>query len=193
MLSLTKKYEDEKQVKTVDKSKEKVFDTLIPKPIVKSIAPLGKQTKNVSFLSIKGSLHTISQKEDTVTNLDFTEKDKDDFTEEQVNNFWNGYLEALKKQPVLHSILNTTQCTVEPNHTIFFKFPSNSAYDEFENLREDIFQKLKKAVNNYSINFKYEIKETTRTILLTDKDKYEKMVKENPLLKKLKNDFQLDF
>lgn len=170
-----------------------VVEKLTTKPIVKSTTPLGNQTKNISFLSIKESLHKASQEEETVTNLDISKKDKDDLTEDQVNSFWKAYLETLKNQPVLYSVLNTTQCTVKPNHTIFFEFPSNSAYDEFENLREDIFQKLKKEANNYSINFKYQIKETERTILLTDKDKYEKMVKENPLLKKLRNDFRLDF
>lgn len=168
-------------------------NNLLSKPIVKSGIPLGNQTMKGSFLSIKGSLHTASQKEEKVDNLDFSERDKDDFTEDQVKSFWNTYLETLKNQPVLYSVLNTTQCSVKPNHTIFFEFPSNSAYDEFEHLREDIFQKLKKEVNNYSINFKYQIKETQRTILLTDKDKYEKMVKENPLLEKLRNDFRLDF
>jgi len=138
-------------------------------------------------------LHSALQKEDEVSSLDSSEKDKDDFTIDQVKIFWNKYLETLKNQPVVYSILNTTQCTVKPDHIVFFEFPSNSAYDEFENLREDIFQKLKKEVNNYSINFKYKIKETQRTILLTDKDKYNKMVKINPLLERLKNDFRLDF
>ena len=189
----TIKSEEEKQIEKVGNSQVKVENNLPSKPIVKSGIPLGNQTKKGSFLSIKGSLHTASQKEEKVANLDFSERDKDDFTEDQVKSFWNTYLETLKNQPVLYSVLNTTQCSVKPNHTIFFEFPSNSAYDEFEHLREDIFQKLKKEVNNYSINFKYQIKETQRTILLTDKDKYEKMVKENPLLEKLRNDFRLDF
>ncbi len=97
-----------------------------------------------------------------------------------------------EKQPVLYNVLNTTTCGVRENHILFFEFPSNSAYDEFEHLREDIFRKLKKHLNNYSIGFEYEIKETERPVLLSDREKYERMVKINPLLEKLKNDFRLD-
>ncbi|MDR1877469.1 MAG: hypothetical protein LBQ84_07580 [Flavobacteriaceae bacterium] len=125
--------------------------------------------------------------------MDSSEKDKDEFTEEKVKDFWNQYLEGLKgQQPVLYNVLNTTTCLVKENFTIFFEFPSNSAYDEFENLRENIFRKLKKYLNNYSIAFDYEIKETQKTLLLSPKDKYEKMLKINPLLEKLRNDFKLD-
>jgi DNA polymerase III alpha subunit (gram-positive type) len=138
-------------------------------------------------------LDSASGEKEEITGLDSSEKDKDEFTEEEVKRFWNQYLEELKSlQPVLFNVLNTTTCLVRENYTIFFEFPSNSAYDEFENLREDIFQKLKKHVNNYSISFEYEIKETQRAILLSSKDKFEKMVKVNPLLEKLRNDFRLD-
>ncbi|MDR2122313.1 MAG: hypothetical protein LBP34_04225 [Flavobacteriaceae bacterium] len=154
---------------------------------------MGANAKSFSFLSIKETLHSASGDAEEITGLDSSEKSKDEFTEKEVKKFWDRYLENLKNlQPVLYNVLNTTICLVKENYTIFFEFPSNSAYDEFESLREDIFQKLKKYLNNYSIVFDYKIKETQKNILLSPKDKYEKMVKVNPILEKLKNDFRLD-
>lgn len=125
--------------------------------------------------------------------IDSSQKSKDQFDEKDLKLFWNQYLQNLKnKQPILYNVLNTTSCQLKENFTIFFQFPSHSAYEEFESLRENFFQKLKKQLNNYSIIFNYEIKETQKNIFLSNKDKYEKMLKNNPLLEKLKNDFKLD-
>lgn len=125
--------------------------------------------------------------------IDTSQKSKDQFEEQDLKLFWNQYLQNLKnKQPVLYNVLNTTSCQLKENFTIFFQFPSHSAYEEFESLRENFFQKLKKQLNNYSIIFNYEIKEMQKNIFLSNKDKYEKMLKNNPLLEKLKNDFKLD-
>ncbi|MGM5631948.1 hypothetical protein O2K51_13705 [Apibacter raozihei] len=163
------------------------------KPVKSVQKPLGGVKKSSSFLSIKSSLNSKEESADENAGLDSSEKDKDDFKEQDVKSFWINYLENLKgKQPVLYNVLNTTACKVVNNQVIFFEFPSNSAYDEFETLRENIFQNLKKHLNNYSIEFDYKIKETSKTILLTSKDKFEKMVKINPLLEKLRNDFRLE-
>lgn len=125
--------------------------------------------------------------------MDSLQRSRDEFKEEDVTLFWNQYLQNIKnKQPVLYNVLNTTSCHLKDNFTVFFQFPSHSAYEEFENLRENFFQKLKKQVNNYSVVFNYEIRETQKSILLSSKDKYEKMLKTNLLLEKLKNDFKLD-
>ncbi|PQL91146.1 hypothetical protein C4S77_08680 [Apibacter adventoris] len=125
--------------------------------------------------------------------IDSSQKSRDQFEEKDLKLFWNQYLQNLKnKQPILYNVLNTTSCQLKENFTIFFQFPSHSSYEEFESLRENFFQKLKKQLNNYSIIFNYEIKETQKNIFLSNKDKYEKMLKNNPLLEKLKNDFKLD-
>ncbi|TWP28805.1 hypothetical protein ETU08_05125 [Apibacter muscae] len=147
-----------------------------------------------SLLSIKNILETTEEKIDKNLSLDTTQKPKDEFNEEQVILFWNDYLEKLKlEEPILFNALNSAKCNLKDKYLISFEFPSNSSYEEFETLREDFFQKLKYKLNNFSIEFTYQIKQSTVNISLSEKDKYQKMLKENPWLEKLRNDFRLDF
>ena len=120
---------------------------------------------------------------------------RETYTLEQVENFWNKFLDRLK---IEHSIpaynaLATTNIKLLDDNVIQLEFISASSEAEYEIYKSRIMNGLRGAINNFYFTIDVKLSETeAKSHILTTKQKFELFVKKNPAILKLKEEFGLD-
>lgn len=136
----------------------------------------------------------INPKEEIVVESLEKELPNNSFTEIQLLEQWKLFLEELKNrnQEILYNVLNTVNCLLKDTQTIHLQFPSHSVYQEFEQYRPLLLERIKSQLNNYHINYSYEIKADNTHYTHSAKDIYNKLREINPLIDKFNQYFNLD-
>lgn len=76
---------------------------------------------------------------------------------------------------------------------IYLELPNHSMKADMESALPGLFQFLYKKLNNYSIALDIHVnEEASKKYAFTPQDKYEKLREKNPLIDKLRSDFDLD-
>lgn len=120
---------------------------------------------------------------------------KDAFKQLHVDAIWKTYLSELKKKGdfAIFNALNHVKVEVKENFEIVFFVTSNATQEEFNKQRPVIGARLKKELNNHSIQLTTEIVEIeSGKILYNPVEKYEYLVKKNPNLEILRKNLDLD-
>lgn len=79
------------------------------------------------------------------------------------------------------------------NGKIQLELPNQSMKVDMESALPGLFQFLYKKLNNYSIALDIKVnEEASKKYAFTPQDKYEKLREKNPLIDKLRSDFDLD-
>ena len=155
--------------------------------------PLGS-SRGTAF-SLKNVINNSNEKleaEDEVLRDDLP---RDDYSLEQVQNFWNKFLDRLK---IEHSIpaynaLATTTIQLLENNVIQLEFISASSEAEYEIYKSRIMNGLRGAINNFYFTIDVKLSEAeAKSHILTTKQKFEAFVEKNPTILKLKEEFGLD-
>jgi DNA polymerase-3 subunit gamma/tau len=117
------------------------------------------------------------------------------FTQEQLIAEWKNYAEGYKTQePRMYSTLIAHEPLLKDRTTIEFSVSNQLQEEAIRNIKVNLLNYLKKSLNNYTIDIVTNITEKTESNkLYTSEDKFEHMVKKNPDLYKLKQQFNLDF
>ncbi|QES92539.1 hypothetical protein F0358_07320 [Empedobacter brevis] len=119
---------------------------------------------------------------------------REEFTLEQVKEGWKRFLDRLKIEHNIpsYNALMTTNLDLAGDEVIF-EFTSHSSKQEFEEYKDRIRNSLRVFLKNhyFTIQIKFSEKEAENHIL-SNKEKFEKLLDKNPILLKLKEEFGLD-
>jgi DNA polymerase-3 subunit gamma/tau len=176
--------------KTIITQAQKVEEpkTEIRKPILNSAI------KRTSSLSLK-SIHQKKEEKKTVIEENFDNHPKDLFTEEQLQLFWEEYVNLLRKkgENSMASIVATDIPKLEDNFKVSFTVPNKLMEDQFRKGRPKLLNFLREKANNYGITIHVKLNESfEKKFAYTPLEKFNKMKEKNPLLEKLRQTFELD-
>ncbi|WP_413532307.1 hypothetical protein [Empedobacter brevis] len=151
-----------------------------------------KTNRNSSF-SLKMALPGAKVEEDQEEILR-NDLPREKFTLDQVKDGWKRFLDRLKIEhniPSYNALMTTNLDLVDDE--IIFEFTSHSSKQEFEEYKDRIRNSLRVFLKNhyFSIQIKFSEKEAENHIL-SNKEKFDKLLDKNPILLKLKEEFGLD-
>ena len=162
--------------------------TETPKPILNSAI------KRTSSLSLK-SIHQKKEEKKTVIEENFDNHPKDLFTEEELQLFWQEYVNLLREkgENSMASIVATDIPKLEDNFKVSFTVPNKLMEDQFRKGRPKLLNFLREKANNYGITIHVKLNESfEKKFAYTPLEKFNKMKENNPLLEKLRQAFELD-
>lgn len=154
-----------------------------------------RNAKKVSALSIKSIQKKNQMKQELVAskpdakNLPFN-----DFTLDQMLEAWQAYSAIVENEGKynLHSHLSMGVPKLEGS-IIHLEFPNNTIKLEVERARHELLDFLREKLQNYDVSLSIEVNETTaKRYAYTDREKFEKLKEMNPLMDKLRKEFDLD-
>lgn len=158
-----------------------------------------KSAPDVSSFSIKDALNNAYQKEEKQT---AGSRNKEANLNKRVNEEillekWDAFLVQLTDEyPRLKTFLRNNKPLLKEGHLVELRFDNKSQVDDFKlKLKEKLLNYLWKTLENHSIQIKEIVSETEESNgnrLYTDEDKFNYLIQKNPLLKQLKQDFNLD-
>ncbi|RKR08087.1 DNA polymerase-3 subunit gamma/tau [Maribacter vaceletii] len=179
----------ETKVSTI--TKEVPTKTPTPKKI-----DLKNPTKRVSGLSISSlkakKEHELNKKELVI---DESKLPKDIVSEEKLQKLWAEFVNVIdaKGQKILASNLNADIPKLKNETSIHIELPNDTMRKEVEREQYELMEFLKKQLNNYFLELKIKVNETTETkFAFTPEEKYEKLRQKNPVIDLLRKEFDMD-
>ena len=120
---------------------------------------------------------------------------EDKFTQETLSSLWKAYTEEKNNlgENNIAALLEMSKPKLLSNHKILLK--TNSSLSKVELTKElpPLLSHLSLALNNYKITLEIEVETTkNKEYIYGVKEKYEYLMKINPQIKVLKNEFDLD-
>ena len=120
----------------------------------------------------------------------------DYFTIEELMNAWNEFAEKIKTdRPRMYSTMKGHLPVRNNDQDIELILDNTVQQDEFQrDIKQDLLDYLKEKLNNQVISLTSSVKseKEKKSILYTSREKYEHMLKKNPDLGKLRQEFNLD-
>ncbi|MCV6631554.1 MAG: DNA polymerase III subunit gamma/tau [Flavobacteriaceae bacterium] len=172
------------------------------KEIIKEIASnpkidLGKHRKKVSGLSLSSIR---AKKEHEIRKMDVVIEEQElpvtPFDIEQLMPLWNAFIDKLRRdgRNIFASNLAIDTPKLLPNYSIELELANDTMKKEIEREQHELLGHLRKELQNYEIRLVLIINETSETkYAVTAEDKFELLTEQNPLLHKLRKDFDLQF
>ena len=112
-----------------------------------------------------------------------------EFTQAQIDEWWYRTLRKVED----NLTLKTIQLKKGDNHSINVHYPSDYSKSDFQKIEFDFINLLKEKTNNFSIHFNY-IKDQKLVVKQeTKREKFNRYVELNPLLKELDDLMRFDF
>lgn len=154
-----------------------------------------RNAKKVSALSLK----SIKKKQELQKELVANQPDQknlptQEFTEEALLEAWNEYTQKMSDEGNynLHSHLSMGVPILEGS-LLHLQFPNNTIKTEVERARHKLLGFLRATLNNYNIDLSIEVNEAEiKRYAYTPKEKFEKLKEKNPLIDKLRKEFDLE-
>lgn len=182
---MTVKEDAPKPVSTPKVSEEEVASvvkTIVTKPLAS-----GKRPSRFSISE------TLNHQEEEVSNEIVTSNSDDlpktEFTQYQIDETWYRFLRKIEDSLTLKTI----QLTKGEEHSIEVHYPSDYSKSDFQKIEYDFITLLKEKTNNYSIQVTY-IKDQKLVVKKeTKREKFNRFVEINPLLKELDDLMRFDF
>jgi len=117
-----------------------------------------------------------------------------EFTEEAMITAWKSYSAIIEKEGKYNLLSHLSMGVPKLEGSIIhLEFPNNTIKIEVERSKYDLLEYLKEKLQNYSVNLSIEVNETTaKRYAYTDREKFEKLKEVNPLMDKLRTEFDLD-
>ena len=187
----------ESQLEKEDLSKP-AEESISAQEVKEASKPVSKVRKRSrSGLSISAALDDKEEEAEQAENSKESSKDlpKDEFDATQLENHWRDYLQQIKEagRKRIYSSLSNKHLELLDNHTVALELDNDIQVDFFNEERTEILSYLRKKLNNYALQF--ETRRAANTKVLepyTPQEKYEYMLKKNPMLKKFRDKLDLD-
>ncbi len=135
--------------------------------------------------------HQVSKEEKVV---DPTNLPTSPFTEAEMQTAWTEYgkMQDKKGERIIGSMFAMNIPTLQEGY-ISLELPNQSMKVDLEAAQSGLLQYLYKKLDNYSIELKITVnEEASKKYAFTPQDKYDKLREKNPLIDKLRADFDLD-
>jgi DNA polymerase-3 subunit gamma/tau len=191
----TQKVETETQIETPQtpvKIPEQKAVTPPEKPKI-NISMMRDKVSGLSLASIKAKQEHLKKQQNKV--VDKKDLPSDVFTEERMLEVWNEYVEKLDKkgEKIMWSLLSTDVPKLKDNTIICIEMPNETMRIEIERAQYPLLEFVRAALNNYDVSLKVDVNElSVKKYAFTTRDKYEKLKEINPLVERLREDFDLE-
>ncbi len=114
------------------------------------------------------------------------------FNQEQLQQAWNEYANAIEKKVYLKNIMSNSQPQLQDNFYFEVGVHNPGMQEELINNAIDILAALRKKLQNTHIQMRVRIMESNeKHLAYTSAEKYQHMMEINPLIDKLRKDFDL--
>jgi len=120
---------------------------------------------------------------------------KEGFTEQELLNFWNEFLQKLKEgqERTTYSSLRSSKLILRDNFEVELQIESEAQAQFFESVKRELLLFLRQKLNNFSLTFLLKKVKTAQTLEpYSAQEKFEYMVKKNKHLLELKKRLDLD-
>ena len=142
--------------------------------------------------SLNDDQNTVSQKDNSLSYMIGKENIADEISIEKLNNILDEFINSLGGQASLQSVLKENKPQLISPTEIEFKLYNEAQEKGLKEHGEALLMKLRTRLNNYKLKFTIKILETKVFKAAGPMDKYERMAKQNPNLRKLKEQLNLE-
>ncbi|MEQ8910566.1 MAG: DNA polymerase III subunit gamma/tau [Vicingaceae bacterium] len=162
-------------------------------------AKLKAQRAKTSTLSISKLTQEEEAKAEEKAKSAYVTEQREDFTEEVFLKTWQTLAEKIKEanaegSSMIYAAMTTHKVVLMDNYQIGLRVDNKSQLEEMTLKRGDIHDFLRKKLKNGLIELHLKIvKDKKQKKAYTPEEKFEKLAEENPILLKLKKEFDLDF
>lgn len=154
-----------------------------------------RNAKKVSALSLK----SIQKKHELKKELVARQPDEKNlpveaFTEEAMKEAWEAYTQKIEKEGKFNLLSHLTMGLPRLEGTlIHLVFPNSTIKVEVERAKYELLIHLRSTLKNYSIDLSIEVnEEEVKRYAYTARERFEKLMEKNPLIDKLRQEFDLD-
>ena len=157
------------------------------------ISMMRNKVSGLSLSSIKAKQEHLKKQQSKIVQHKVLPKDP--FTEEKMIEVWNAYVEKIDKkgEKIMASLLATDVPKLKNDTTISIELPNATMKIEIERAQYPLLEFVRSELNNYDVSLEIEVNElTAKKYAFTTRDKYEKLKEINPLVERLRRDFDLE-
>ncbi len=181
---------------SIENNTEQIAPEAKPKRVIDRPQILAERNaEKISALSLKSIRKKKDLQKEYVANLpDQKNLPTEDFNEEAMLAAWNEYNQRMSDEGNhnLHSHLSMGVPRLEGT-LLHLEFPNNTIKTEVERARHKLLGFLREKLNNYNIDLSIEVNEAEiKRYAYTPKEKFEKLMEKNPLIDKLRQEFDLE-
>lgn len=154
-----------------------------------------RKTNKISALSLKSIQKKQELKKQRIENLPNEENlPANDFNEEQMLSAWNEYTKKVESEGQYNLLSHLTMGIPKlEGSLIHLEFPNETIKVEVERAKFELLAFLRQTLQNYEVDISIEVNETIeKKYAYTPREKFEKLKEKNPLIEKLRKDFDLD-
>ncbi len=154
-----------------------------------------RNAKKVSALSLKSIQKKQEIKQELVANQPDAENlPTNDFTEEEMQSAWKEYTANVESDGKFNLLSHLTMGVPKLDGSIIhLEFPNQTIKTEVERAKYELLGFLREKLENYEIDLDITVNETAeKRYAYTTREKFEKMKEMNPLIEKLRKEFDLD-
>lgn len=185
---------ENKQPKT--DSPEHTTDNREPQKVIERPQILAERNaQKVSALSIKSIQKKQEIKQEMVANQpDVENLPVIDFSEEDMKAAWSEYTSNVESDGKYNLLSHLTMGVPKLDGSIIhLEFPNQTIKTEVERAKFELLGFLREKLQNYDIDLDITVNETTeKKYAYTTREKFEKLKEMNPLIEKLRKEFDLD-
>lgn len=158
-----------------------------------NISMMRDKVSGLSLASIKAKQAHLKKQQNKV--VDKKDLPSDAFTQERMIEVWNEYVEKLdrKGEKIMWSLLSTDVPKLKDETIICLEMPNETMRIEIERAQYPLLEFVRKELNNYDVSLEIDVNElSVKKYAFTSRDKYEKLKEINPLVERLRRDFDLE-
>lgn len=167
-----------------------------PKKVIEKPQILAERNaKKVSALSLKSIQKKQQLKQEMVANQpDAKNLPVNEFSEEEMKFAWKEYTSSVESEGKFNLLSHLTMGIPKLEGSIIhLEFPNHTIKTEVERAKYELLTFLRDKLQNYNIDLDITVNETIeKRYAYTTREKFEKMKEMNPLLEKLRQEFDLD-
>ncbi|UZO80198.1 DNA polymerase III subunit gamma/tau [Aquimarina sp. ERC-38] len=173
---------------------QEVAPSIVPQKVINpaNLSVNKKKTSGLSLSSIrKKKEHQNSKVQEIVDPRNLPEKE---FTETDLKNAWLTYgkMQERKGEMIVGSMF-AMNIPEKNGNQIILELPNHSMKADLEQIQNSFLQYIYKELNNYKVELVINVnEEVSKKYAFTPQDKYEKLKEKNPLIDKLRSEFDLD-
>lgn len=154
-----------------------------------------RNAKKVSALSLKSIQKKQEIKQEMVANQpDVENLPVTKFSEEEMQAAWKEYTANVESDGKFNLLSHLTMGVPKLDGSIIhLEFPNQTIKTEVERAKYELLGFLREKLQNYDVDLDITVNETTeKRYAYTTREKFEKMKEKNPLIEKLRKEFDLD-
>jgi DNA polymerase-3 subunit gamma/tau len=154
-----------------------------------------RNAKKVSALSLKSIQKKQEIKQEMVANQPDAENlPSNEFSEEEMQAAWTEYTTSVESDGKYNLLSHLTMGVPKLDGSIIhLEFPNQTIKTEVERAKYELLGFLREKLQNYDIDLDITVNETVeKRYAYTTREKFEKMKEMNPMIEKLRREFDLD-